>query len=151
MSIHVAAIGFILFQSVAEIKTAEDSRLRALANCNLSTRLEKISEDLACLLFDIIFNTLKTTTSLSNNEESDFDNSSVPRPLPKPPDADFEPDSAEEISVVMNTIDELEFLDPRDEFDDDYSSFMFVIYSKVFSFLLFAESEDTIFDPGISI
>nr|GEX44372.1 hypothetical protein [Tanacetum cinerariifolium] len=44
--------------------------------------------------------------------------------------------------------DEFECLDPRDEFDDDdYSSFMFVIYSKMFSFLLSAESEDTIFDP----
>nr|GEU79989.1 hypothetical protein [Tanacetum cinerariifolium] len=65
-----------------------------------------------------------------------------------PPDAefDFELDAGEEISVVMN--DELEYLDPGDEFDDDdYSSFMFVIYSKVFSFLLSAKSEDTIFDP----
>nr|GFB17878.1 hypothetical protein [Tanacetum cinerariifolium] len=70
---------------------------------------------------------------------------------------DFEPDSREEISVVINDNDELECLYPRDEFDvsnnenDDYSSFMFVIYPKAFSFLLFAESEDTIFDPGISI
>nr|GEX60632.1 hypothetical protein [Tanacetum cinerariifolium] len=88
---------------------------------------------------------------LPNNESSDFnfDNPSFLRPPPEPPDA--EPDSEEEISVVMNTIDELECLDPRDEFDDDYSSFMFVIYSKVFSFLLFAENEDTIFDSGISV
>nr|GEY07550.1 hypothetical protein [Tanacetum cinerariifolium] len=88
-----------------------------------------------------------------NNEShgSDFDNPSFPRPPPKPPDAEFESDSGEEISVVMNTIDELECLDPRDEFDDDYSSFMFVIYPKVFSLLLSAESEDTIFDPGISV
>nr|GEX18382.1 hypothetical protein [Tanacetum cinerariifolium] len=87
---------------------------------------------------------------LSENEESDFDNPSVPLPPPEPPDAKFyfKPNSEEEIPVVMNTIDELE---PRDEFNDDYSSFMFVIYSKMFSFLLFAESEDTIFDPGISV
>nr|GEU64552.1 uncharacterized mitochondrial protein AtMg00810-like [Tanacetum cinerariifolium] len=65
---------------------------------------------------------------------------------------DFKTDSGEEISVVMNDIIEFECLDPRDEFDDDdYSSFMFVIYSKVFSFLHSAESEDTIFDPGISV
>nr|GEZ73382.1 reverse transcriptase domain-containing protein [Tanacetum cinerariifolium] len=91
---------------------------------------------------------------LSDDEASDFDNPSFPRPPPEPPDAefDFEPDSEEEILVVMNIIDELECLDPRDEFDnDDYSSFMFVIYSKVFSFLLSAESEDTIFDPGTSV
>nr|GEY48464.1 hypothetical protein [Tanacetum cinerariifolium] len=87
-----------------------------------------------------------------NNEssESDFDNPSFPRPPPEPPDAEFDlkPDSEEEIPVVMNDIDELECLDLRDEFDDDdYSSFMFV---KVFSFLLSAESEDTIFDPGFA-
>nr|GEZ33140.1 hypothetical protein [Tanacetum cinerariifolium] len=79
-----------------------------------------------------------------NNEssESDFDNPSVPLPPPKPPDAEFE----EEILVI----DEFECLDPRDEFDnDDYFSFMFVIYAKVFSFLLSTESEDTIFDPWI--
>nr|GEZ78527.1 hypothetical protein [Tanacetum cinerariifolium] len=65
------------------------------------------------------------------NKASDFDNSSFPRPPSKPPDADFELDSGEEILVVMNTIDELECLNPRDEFDDDdYSSFMFLIYSK---------------------
>nr|GFA29260.1 reverse transcriptase domain-containing protein [Tanacetum cinerariifolium] len=80
---------------------------------------------------------------LSDNEGSDFDNPSFPRRPLEPPDAeyDFEPNSGVEISV-------LECLDPRDEFDDDdYSSFMFVIYSKVFSFLLSAESKDTIFDP----
>nr|GEZ42497.1 hypothetical protein [Tanacetum cinerariifolium] len=87
---------------------------------------------------------------LSDNKESDFDNPSFPRPPPEPLDAefDFEPDIGEEIPVVMNDNDELECLDPRDEFDDDdYSFFMFVIYSKVFSFLLSAESGDTIFDP----
>nr|GEY14055.1 hypothetical protein [Tanacetum cinerariifolium] len=100
---------------------------------------------------------------LSVNEASDFDNPSVPRPPPKPPNAEF--DSGEEISVVMNDSYELECLNPRDEFDVsnhedvDYFPFMFVIRifmpylicSKMFSFLLFAESEDTIFDPGISI
>nr|GEY80278.1 integrase, catalytic region, zinc finger, CCHC-type, peptidase aspartic, catalytic [Tanacetum cinerariifolium] len=81
-----------------------------------------------------------------------------------PPDAkiDFELDAGEEISFVMNDSDELECLNPRDEFDvstdnkeDDHFPFMFVIriflqfliYSKVFSFLLSAESEDTIFNP----
>nr|GEZ52106.1 hypothetical protein [Tanacetum cinerariifolium] len=41
---------------------------------------------------------------LSNNEESDFDNPSIPRPPPEPPDVDFKPDSGDEISVMMNTI-----------------------------------------------
>nr|GEU75611.1 hypothetical protein [Tanacetum cinerariifolium] len=79
-----------------------------------------------------------------NNESPDSnfeDNPSIPRPPPEPPDAelDFKADSEEEIPVVIND---------KDEFDDNYCSFMFV---KVFSFLLFAESEDTIFDPGISV
>nr|GEY39974.1 hypothetical protein [Tanacetum cinerariifolium] len=45
---------------------------------------------------------------LSDNEESDFVNPSFPRPLSEPPDAefDFEPDTGDEISVVMNTIHE---------------------------------------------
>nr|GEV99717.1 retrovirus-related Pol polyprotein from transposon 17.6 [Tanacetum cinerariifolium] len=85
---------------------------------------------------------------INESPESDFDNPSFPRPPSEPPDADV----GEEILVVMNTIDELECLDPIDEFDDDdYSSFMFIIYPKVFSLLLFAESEDTIFDPVISV
>nr|GEX41024.1 hypothetical protein [Tanacetum cinerariifolium] len=89
---------------------------------------------------------------LSNNEDSDFDKPSFPRPPLEPPDADFEPDAGEEISVVMNTIDKLKCLDQRNEFDEvDYSSFMFVIYSKMFLSFLSAESEDTIFDLGISI
>nr|GEV10666.1 hypothetical protein [Tanacetum cinerariifolium] len=99
---------------------------------------------------------------LSDNEESDFDNPSFPRPPSEPPNVEFdvETDVGEEVLVVMN--DDLECLDPRDKIDvftkvftnnedDDYFSFKFVIYSKVFPFLLSAESEDTIFDPGISI
>nr|GEV75179.1 hypothetical protein [Tanacetum cinerariifolium] len=63
---------------------------------------------------------------LSDNETSDFDNPSFPRPPSKPhAEFDLELDSKKEISVVMNAI--------RDEFDvsndenDDYCSFMFVI------------------------
>nr|GEU92923.1 hypothetical protein [Tanacetum cinerariifolium] len=59
----------------------------------------------------------------------------MPRPPPKPPDV--ETDVGEEIPVVMNDKDEYV----------DYSSFIFVIYPKMFSFLLSAESEDMIFDP----
>nr|GEY26898.1 hypothetical protein [Tanacetum cinerariifolium] len=63
------------------------------------------------------------------------DNPSIPRPPPEPPDA--KTDERKEIQVVMNI---------KDKFDDDYQFFMF---DKVFS-LLSAESEDTIFDLGIS-
>nr|GFC35897.1 hypothetical protein [Tanacetum cinerariifolium] len=99
---------------------------------------------------------------LTEDKSSDSDHQDdplFPRPPPKPPDAefDFKPDAGEEILVVMNIIDEFECLDPRDEFDDDDCfSFMFVIRiflpylicSKMFLSFLFAESEDTIFDPA---
>nr|GEZ41672.1 hypothetical protein [Tanacetum cinerariifolium] len=78
--------------------------------------------------------------SILSHQPFDFnfeDNPSIPRPPPKPPDA--ETDAGEEIQVVMNDKDE-----------DVYSSFIFVIYPEMFPLLLSAESEDTIFDPGIS-
>nr|GEV39170.1 retrovirus-related Pol polyprotein from transposon 297 family [Tanacetum cinerariifolium] len=76
---------------------------------------------------------LSHKSSDSNFEE----NPSIPRPPPEPPDATT--DAGEEIPVMMNDKDE----------DVDYSYSMFVIFDKMFS-LLSAESEDTIFDPGIS-
>nr|GEX57685.1 hypothetical protein [Tanacetum cinerariifolium] len=107
---------------------------------------------------------LRVHNSISNSEhesseskESDFDNPSVPLPPSEPPDEefDFEIDFEDEILVVRNTIIEFECIDARVKFEvsndenDDLSYFMFVIFAKVFSFLS-AESEDTIFDPGIS-
>nr|GEY10632.1 hypothetical protein [Tanacetum cinerariifolium] len=93
----------------------------------------------------------------SESEDSDFDNPSVPIPPPEPPDEefDFEIDFGDEISVVRNMIVKFECIDARVKFDvfnnenDNLSYFMFVIFNKMFS-LLFTESEDTIFDPGIS-
>nr|GEY96674.1 hypothetical protein [Tanacetum cinerariifolium] len=79
--------------------------------------------------------------SILSHESSDSnfeDNPSIPRPPIEPPDD--ETDTGKEISVVMNDKDE----------DVDYSCFIFVIYPEMFSLLLSAESEDTIFDPGIS-
>nr|GEX59282.1 hypothetical protein [Tanacetum cinerariifolium] len=74
------------------------------------------------------------------SSDSNFeDNPSVLRPPPEPPDAEF--DAGKEIPVVMNDKDE----------DVDYSSFIFVIYPEMFPLLLSTESEDTIFDPGISV
>nr|GEW42691.1 hypothetical protein [Tanacetum cinerariifolium] len=68
--------------------------------------------------------------------DSNFeDNLSISRPPPEPPDA--KTNTGEEIPVVMND---------KDKFDENHYFFMI---AKVFS-LLFAESEDTIFDPGIS-
>nr|GEU99929.1 hypothetical protein [Tanacetum cinerariifolium] len=76
--------------------------------------------------------------SILSHELSDSnfeENPLIPRPPPKPPDTKTY--AGEEIPVVLNDKDE-----------DVYSSFIFVIFAKMFS-LLFAESEDMIFDPGI--
>nr|GFA31198.1 reverse transcriptase domain-containing protein [Tanacetum cinerariifolium] len=91
------------------------------------------------------------------DDDSDFDNPSLSLPPPEPPDEefDFEIDFGNEILVVRNTIVKFECIDARVKFDvfndedDDLSYFMFVIFDKEFSFLS-AESEDTIFDHGIS-
>nr|GEW19805.1 reverse transcriptase domain-containing protein [Tanacetum cinerariifolium] len=91
----------------------------------------------------------------SESEDSDFDNPLVSLPPPKPPDEelDFKIDFEDDTLVVRNAIFEFECIDARLKFDvsndenDDFSYFMF---AKVFSFLS-AESEDTIFDPVISI
>nr|GEY35310.1 hypothetical protein [Tanacetum cinerariifolium] len=73
---------------------------------------------------------LSDVLSDANFEENPL----IPRPPLKPPDV--KTDACEEIAVVMIN---------KNKFDDDYQIFMF---DKVFS-LLFAESEDTIFDPEI--
>nr|GEV22264.1 reverse transcriptase domain-containing protein [Tanacetum cinerariifolium] len=113
-----------------------------------------------------IVESLSTSTTLVKDNDLSF-----PRPPPKPPDVefDFEPNLGEVISAVMNNIEELiddECFDPRREIDvfannedDDYFSFIFVIriflpyliYPDVSPLLLSAGSEDTIFDPGISV
>nr|GEU86376.1 hypothetical protein [Tanacetum cinerariifolium] len=113
---------------------------------------------------------------ISKNKSSNFDHYDeplFPRPPLEPPDVevffDFEPDSGELISTVMNNIDDLiedECFDPRggeiDVFanveDNDYFPFIFVIqiflpyliYPEVSPLLLLTGSEDTIFDLEIS-
>nr|GEX28702.1 hypothetical protein [Tanacetum cinerariifolium] len=93
------------------------------------------------------------------------DNSSIPRPPPEPPDDNFDLEP-EVISTVMEDIDEPdEHFDPGGEIfvstnneDVDYFPFMFVIriflsyliLPEISPLLFSAESEDTIFDPGIS-
>nr|GEU54048.1 hypothetical protein [Tanacetum cinerariifolium] len=109
------------------------------------------------------------------NKSSNFDHHddpSFPRTPPKPPNVkfffDFEPNSGEVISTVMNNINELnedECFDTGGEInvfenveDDDHFPVIFVIriflpyliYPKVFPLLLSTGSEDTISDPGIS-
>nr|GFB96899.1 hypothetical protein [Tanacetum cinerariifolium] len=90
----------------------------------------------------------------SDSEDFDFDNSPVPLPPPEPPDKefDFEINFENEISVVRSAMVKFECIDAKvkfDVFNDDDVLFYFM-FVKVFS-LLSTKSEDTIFDPGISI
>nr|GEW14975.1 hypothetical protein [Tanacetum cinerariifolium] len=107
-----------------------------LSDNSIPPGIEKVADDPEG---DVHFlEELLIDNSILSHESSDSnfkDNPSMPRPPPKPPDA--ETDAGEEILVVMNDKDK----------DVDYFSFIFVIFDKVFSFL-FAKSEDTIFDPG---
>nr|GEY89660.1 hypothetical protein [Tanacetum cinerariifolium] len=81
----------------------------------------------------------------SESEDSNLDNPLLPLPPPKPPDKefDFEIDFEKEILVERNLIVKFECIDAKMKFDVDV--FKFIMFS-----LLFVESEDTIFDPGIS-
>nr|GEX93804.1 hypothetical protein [Tanacetum cinerariifolium] len=109
-----------------------------LSDNSIPPGIENVADDPEgdiCFLEELLID-----DSILSHESSDSnfkDNLSIPRPPPEPPDA--ETDVGEEIPFVMNNKDEY----------IDYSSFIFVMFNKVFS-LLFAESEDTIFDPGIS-
>nr|GFC02497.1 hypothetical protein [Tanacetum cinerariifolium]GFC02538.1 hypothetical protein [Tanacetum cinerariifolium] len=89
----------------------------------------------------------------------------ISRPPPEPPDDNFDLEP-EVISAVMKDIDEPdEHFNPGGEIfvstnnkDVDYFPFMFIIQIflpylillEISPLLLSAESEDTIFDPGIS-
>nr|GEW19681.1 reverse transcriptase domain-containing protein [Tanacetum cinerariifolium] len=77
----------------------------------------------------------------SESKDSDLDNPLLPLPPPEPPDKefDFEIDFEKEISVMRKLI--VKF----DVFNAENDVFKFIMFS-----LLSAESEDTIFDPGIS-
>nr|GFB82703.1 hypothetical protein [Tanacetum cinerariifolium] len=81
------------------------------------------------------------------SEDFDLDNPLLPLPPPEPPDKEF--DFVKEILVVRNVIVKFECINARVKFNNENDVFMFIIFAKEF-YLLSAESEDTIFDPGIS-
>nr|GFC21135.1 hypothetical protein [Tanacetum cinerariifolium] len=73
-----------------------------------------------------------------------YDNS-FPRPLEEH-NTEIVDTIIESIPLLPIPVQDVVMID-KDKFDDDYQIFVF---DKVFS-LLFAESEDTIFDPGLSL
>nr|GEX97792.1 hypothetical protein [Tanacetum cinerariifolium] len=108
-----------------------------LSDNSMPSGIENVADDPEgdiCFLEELLINdSILFHESPDSNIE---DNPSIPRPPPEPPDA--KTDAGEEIPVVMNDKDE----------DVDYSSFIFVMFDKVFSFLS-VESEDTIFVHGL--
>nr|GFA65736.1 hypothetical protein [Tanacetum cinerariifolium] len=81
----------------------------------------------------------------SENEDFDLDNPLLPLPPPEPPDKEFDFKIEKEISVMRKLIVKFECINARMKFDVENDIFKFIMFS-----LLFTESEDTIFDPGIS-
>nr|GFA13487.1 hypothetical protein [Tanacetum cinerariifolium] len=165
--------------TLPEIKEADfdfEEEIRLIENLlydNSSPRpLEELNAEITNTIVESLPSSLiPVQDNDSQREEIDIDDPSFPRPPPEPPDAefDFEPNSREVILAAMNNNDELnedECFDPGGEInvfandeDDDYFPFMFVIriflpyliYPEVSPLLLSVESEDTIFDPGISV
>nr|GFB04813.1 hypothetical protein [Tanacetum cinerariifolium] len=90
----------------------------------------------------------------SESEDSGFDNPPIPLPPPESPDKEFDFEIAfeKEILFVRSAIVKFEYIDAKvkfDVFNDENYGLSYFMFNKMFS-LLFVESEDTIFDPGIS-
>nr|GFB01079.1 reverse transcriptase domain-containing protein [Tanacetum cinerariifolium] len=83
----------------------------------------------------------------SESKDSYLDNPLLLLPPPEPPykEFDFEIDFEKEISVEKNLIVKFECINAIMKFDVKNDVFKIIMFS-----LLSAESEDTIFDPGIS-
>nr|GFB03143.1 hypothetical protein [Tanacetum cinerariifolium] len=139
-----------------------------LSDNSIPPGIENVADDPegdVCFFEELLINDfILSHESFDSNFE---DNPSILRPPLEPPNVesffDLKPDMiAEEISDKLNKD---KCFDPGREInvstkieDDDYFPFMFVIrfflpyfiFPEVSPLLLFAESEDTIFDPGIS-
>nr|GFA26307.1 hypothetical protein [Tanacetum cinerariifolium]GFA46730.1 hypothetical protein [Tanacetum cinerariifolium] len=145
----------------------ERSRL-FLSDNSIPPGIENVADDPEGdirFLVEVLINDSILSHELSDDNFKD--NPSISRPPPEPPDVesffDLKPDViAEEISDKLN---EDKCFDPGREInvstkikDDDYFPFMIVIrfflpyfiFPEVSPLSLSAESEDTIFDPGIS-
>nr|GEY12943.1 Gag-Pol polyprotein [Tanacetum cinerariifolium] len=179
MNINIDALYNILKQNQGDVNDAMGSKKKTVVvtsdplaliaeKTNVSRSKEKVvvssdSEGSEADDFKLLIdNSILSHESFDSNFE---DNPLISRPLPEQPDDNFDLEP-EVISAVMEDIDEPnELFNPGGEIfvstnikDIDYFPFMFVIriflpyliFPKISPLLLFAESEDTIFDPGIS-
>nr|GEV71799.1 reverse transcriptase domain-containing protein [Tanacetum cinerariifolium] len=134
----------------------EEIDVVAITNDVLPPSVENEDSDEEVDVVDV----LRVDNSSSNSEheyseskDSDFYNPSISLPHLEPPDKefDFEIDFKDEISVVRSVIVKFECIDAKvkfDVFNDENDVLSYFMFDKMFSFLS-AESEDTIFDPGI--
>nr|GFA84796.1 hypothetical protein [Tanacetum cinerariifolium] len=124
------------FDDLSRDPLLEEADLLLASDNLIPPGIENVADDSEgdiCFLEELLIN-----DSILSHESSDPDfeyNPLILRPPAEPPDA--KTDIGEEIPVVMND---------KDKFDEDYHFFMF---DKVF-YLLSVDSEDAIFDPGIS-
>nr|GEX85542.1 hypothetical protein [Tanacetum cinerariifolium] len=140
----------VVQQEEEEVNFEDISQIQDVVLCEKLLSITRLISNIESLndnsTPDRVFNFFESDNSLLDNFSPEFetfcDNSEETRRKPvnsttssRPPNV--ETDAREEIVVVMIG---------KDKFDDDSQIFMF---DKVFS-LLSAESEDTIFDPGLS-
>nr|GEY70362.1 hypothetical protein [Tanacetum cinerariifolium] len=135
---------FVSDNSLPEFETFSDHTEETRSDNSITLGIENFNYDSEGDIHFLKELLVDDFTPLPKNESSNFDHHddpSFPRPPLEPPDVefffDFEPNSGEVISVVMNKIDKLN----EDEcFDPGFSPL-----------LLSAGSKDTIFDPDISV
>nr|GEW80252.1 hypothetical protein [Tanacetum cinerariifolium] len=146
----------------------EEADLFLLSDNSMPPGIENVDDDPEGDIYFLEELLINDSILSHKSYDSNFeDNPSILRPSPKPSNVesffDLKPDViAEEISDKLN---EDKCFDPGREInvstkieDDDYFPFMFVIriflpyfiLPEISPLLLSAESEDTIFDPGIS-
>nr|GEY01622.1 hypothetical protein [Tanacetum cinerariifolium] len=148
-----------------EISQVQDVVLQETRSVNTTTHATDSLPEYDSFHFEIEPDQEKLFNAVINGVSDD---PSIPRPPPEPPDNEFDLEP-EVISAVMDNIDELnkdESFDPGGEIfvskkneDVDYVTFMFVIqiflpyliHPEISPLFLSAESEDAIFNPGISI
>nr|GEW99563.1 hypothetical protein [Tanacetum cinerariifolium] len=137
-----------------------------LSDDSIPPGIENVADDPEgdiCFLEELLIDDSILSHELSDGNFEE--NPLIPQPPPEPPDDNFDLEP-EVISAVMEEIDEPdEHFNPGGEIfvstnneDVDYFLFMFVIriflpylfLPEISPLLLSAESEDTIFDPGIS-
>nr|GEX87510.1 hypothetical protein [Tanacetum cinerariifolium] len=109
-----------------------EEEIRLIENLLYDNLFPRLPEELNAKIADIIIESIPLPIPVQdgNSQQEEIDIITETDDVLPP---------GEKIPVVMNDKDE----------DVDYSSFILVIYPEMFPFLLSAESEDTIFDPGI--